>query len=212
MHWAKRIADDFNFEVKHITEKFLSAAFPQNLVRNTIEYFNKGENDYVIPEWLFDEWKLNTLRLPFSELNEKFTKSLTKNLVIFTNNKWKFNIVWNTRDIRSLFQIKGNVKHYSYTIYEGNYSCDKNYVAESVRNVVLRWVEHEDPNKQSEPAKHSKYFPDHQFNWKVLTRALEYTRKKKSLKLLLIKSINPSLNEQLDTDLLALFKNGATWS
>ena len=89
MHRAKSIADDFNFEVKHfiITEKFLSAAFPQNLVRNTIEYFNKGENDYVIPEWLFDERKLNTLRLPFSELNEKFTKSLTKNLVIFTNNK-----------------------------------------------------------------------------------------------------------------------------
>ena len=79
-----------------------------------------------------------------------------------------------------------------------------------MRNVVLRWVEHEDPNKQSEPAKDSKYFPDHQFNWKVLTRALEHTRKKKSLKLLLIKSINPSLNEQLDTDLLALFKNGAT--
>ena len=88
--------------------------------------------------------------------------------------------------------------------------CDKNYVAESVRNVVLRWIEHEDPNKQSEPAKPSKYFLDHQFNWKVLTRAREHTRKKKSLKLLLIKSINPSLNEQLDTDLLALFKNGAT--
>ena len=66
-------------------------------------------------------------------------------------------------------------------IYEGNCSCGENYFGESVRNVVLRWAEHEDPNKQSEPARHLKYFPDHQFEWKVLTRALEYTRKRKLL-------------------------------
>ena len=50
-----------------------------------------------------------------------------------------------------------------------------------MRNVVLRWAEHEDPNKQSEPAKHLKYFPDHQFEWKVLTRDPEYKREKKIL-------------------------------
>ena len=32
-----------------------------------------------------------------------------KKLVIFTNNKCKFNIVWNARNIRSLSQIKDNV-------------------------------------------------------------------------------------------------------
>ena len=42
-HRAKRIVDDFNFEVKLITKKFLSAGFPKNLIRNTIEYFNKDE-------------------------------------------------------------------------------------------------------------------------------------------------------------------------
>ena len=79
-----------------------------------------------------------------------------------------------------------------------------------MRNVVLRWVEHEDPNKQSEPIKHLKYFPDQQFEWKVLTRAPEYTRKRKTLEAFLIKSINPSFNEQLDTELLVLFRNGVT--
>ena len=79
-----------------------------------------------------------------------------------------------------------------------------------MRNVVLRWAAHEDPNKQSEPAKHLKYFPDHQFESKVLTRAPEYTRKKKILEVFLIKSIDPSLNEQLDTELLVLFTNGVT--
>ena len=89
-------------------------------------------------------------RLPFSESNEKFTKSLIKKLVTFTNNKCKFNIVWKSRNIRSLFQIKGNVKHYSCVIYKGNCLFGENYVSESVRNVVSRWAEHEDPNKQFE--------------------------------------------------------------
>ena len=31
LHRAKRIANDFNFEVKHITKKFLSAGFPKIL-------------------------------------------------------------------------------------------------------------------------------------------------------------------------------------
>ena len=178
---------------------FFSAGFPKNFIRNITEYFNKDKDDYIIPEWLFDEQKLIILRLPFSVSNEKFTKSLIKKLVIFTNNKCLFNIVWNTRNIRSLFQIKDNVKHYNCVVYKGNCSCGENYVSESVRNVVLRWAEHEDPNKQSEPAKHLKYFPDHQFEWKVLTRAPEYTRKRKILEAFSIKSINPSLNEQLDT-------------
>ena len=63
--------------------------------------------------------QLNT-SLPLSESNEKFTKSLIKKLDIFRNNKCKFKIVWNTRDIRSLFHIRDNVKHYSCIIYAGN--------------------------------------------------------------------------------------------
>ena len=79
-----------------------------------------------------------------------------------------------------------------------------------MRNIVLRWAEHEDPNKQSEQAKRLKYFPDHQFEWKVLTRAPENTRKRKILEVFLIESINLSLNEQLDTELSDLFRNGVT--
>ena len=44
--------------------------------------------------------------ISFSESNEKFTKSLIKKLVAFANNKCKFNIVWNARNIRLLFQVK----------------------------------------------------------------------------------------------------------
>ena len=82
----------------------------------------------IITEWLFDERRLIILRPPFSVSNEKFTKSLIKKLVIFTNNKCKFNIVWNTRNIRSLFLIKDKVKQYSCVVYESNCSCGENYV------------------------------------------------------------------------------------
>ena len=70
------IANDFNFEVKRITKNILSAGFYRNFIRNTIEYFTKDKDGYAIPEWIFDEQKLIILRLPFSESNEKFTKSL----------------------------------------------------------------------------------------------------------------------------------------
>ena len=36
LHRAKRIADDFNFEVKRITKKFLSAGFPRILCNISI--------------------------------------------------------------------------------------------------------------------------------------------------------------------------------
>ena len=44
----------------------------------------------------------------------------------------------------------------------------------------------------------------------MLTRAPEYTRERKILEGFLIKSIDPCLDEQLDTELLVLFRNGVT--
>ena len=83
LHRAKRIANDFNFEVKRMTKKFLSAGFPRNFIRNTIGHFNKDKDDYIIPEWLSDERKLIILQLEFSEPNEKFTERLIKKIRIF---------------------------------------------------------------------------------------------------------------------------------
>ena len=41
--------------------------------------------------------------------------------------------------------------------YQSSWSCGEIYVSELVRNVVLNWAKHEDPNKQSETA---NYFSD----------------------------------------------------
>ena len=49
------ISNDYNFEVKQITQKFLSAGFLIKFIKNIIEYFHKDKGDYIIREWLFDE-------------------------------------------------------------------------------------------------------------------------------------------------------------
>ena len=48
-------------------------------------------------------------------------------------------------------------------MYDGFCPCDKNYVGETKRNVITHWNEHENPNKDSEPAKHLFQQHDHFF-------------------------------------------------
>ena len=46
--------------------------------------------------------------------------------------------------------------HPSCVIYEGVCVCEQGYIGEKRRNVELRWEEHENTSKGSEPAKHLK--------------------------------------------------------
>ena len=105
---------------------------------------------------MFEERKAFTIHLPFSPSNESFVKRFISKLNYFTNEKCKFNVVWNTRKVQSLFPLKDKVDHYSCVIYRGDCSCDQNYIGETVRNAKIRWNEHEYKNSKSEPAKHLK--------------------------------------------------------
>ena len=80
------MASEFDFELKNITKMFGSVGFTRNVTGNTSKYFNKGKDDFLVPEWVLDERKLIILQLPLSEC--------------------KFNIEWNAGNIRSLFQMK----------------------------------------------------------------------------------------------------------
>ena len=50
------------------------------------------------------------INLSFSLQNEHFSKAFWKKLQVYSNGKVKFNIVWATKKIKSLFKIKDNVK------------------------------------------------------------------------------------------------------
>ena len=51
----------------------------------------------------------------------------------------------------------------------------------------------------------------HKFSWYILERAPVNTLKRRILEAYFMKLIVPSLNEQLDNDVLMLFRNGVTW-
>ena len=114
------------------------------------------------------------------------------------------------RKQRKLFPLKEKNPYPSCKIYEGVCSCKENYVGETKRNVITRWNEHENPNKDSEPAKHLFQHPDHVFQWKVLMSAPMNNRKRKILEAFFITVKRPTLNEQKDSKTLTLFRNGVT--
>ena len=60
----------------------------------------------------------------------------------------------NRRKVQSLFPLKDKVQHLSCVIYKGICSCGEAYVEEAIRICKIRWDEHNDVNKNSEPAKH----------------------------------------------------------
>ena len=217
LYRAKRIASDFDEETKRIRSKYTDAGYPKRVIENTIRNFNRKKDATPLPPWLFDERKNVTIRLSFSSKNEKCSSYFINKLVSFTSGKINFNVVWNTPNIQSLFPLKYKVQYLSCVIYKGICSCGETNVGETIRNCKTRWDEHNDVNKNSEPAKHLAKNIEHQFSWYELTRSLEnilyyrvYTLKRRILEAYFIKLIVPSLDEELDNDVLMLFRNGVT--
>ena len=188
-------------EIKRIVNKYTATGFPSRFVYSIIDNFDSGKNNLIIPQWLFDERKTFTIHLHFSPSNESFVKTFVSKLNYFTNEKCKFKVVLNTRRVQSLFPSKDKANHYS---------CVINYIGETVRNAEIRWNEHEDKNCKSEPAKHLKENPTHRVRWSIISKASENSRKCRVLEAYFIKTICLTLNEQLDNDILTLFRNGIT--
>ena len=95
---------------------------------------------------------------------------MLKKLKVFTKEKYDFRIAWKTKKIKQLFTLKEKNPDPSCKIYEGVYegvcSCKENYISETKRNVIIRWYEHENPKKDSEPAKYPFQHPNYVFQGK----------------------------------------------
>ena len=118
----------------------------------------------LIPKWLFDETKLVVIRLPFAPRYKNVSKRFVSKLPTFTYGKVRFNIIWNARKIQSLFNNKDEVQHLSCVIYKGVCSCGADYIGEIIRNVKIRWNEHESGiDKNSECFKYLQEHSSHGF-------------------------------------------------
>ena len=93
LHRANKIASNFSDELKRIKIKYLQAGFPIHIINDIFCRFNQEKDEVLIPQWLFDDRKECSIRLPFAPANEKFVKSFINKLETFTNYKVKFNIL-----------------------------------------------------------------------------------------------------------------------
>ena len=164
--------------------------------------------------FMFARWKKIQrfiIHLPFSPSNENFGKIFITRLNHFTNGKCKVNIVWNTRKAQSLFPLKDKVDHYSRVIYWEDYSCNQNYIGETVLNAKTRQNEHEDKNSKIKSTSHLKENPTNNFKWSIISKYRENFRKRGVLKANFIKTICSTLNEQLGNYILTFFRNDITY-
>ena len=69
---AKRIASDFNKELKRIRQKYRNTGFSLKFTNETICCFEKGKEKIIIPEWLFDERKPFSVRFPYTLFQTRY--------------------------------------------------------------------------------------------------------------------------------------------
>ena len=191
---------------------------PARFVEAVIRDFEKvpevsEEEENIIPEWLFDKKVDFYVRIPFCPKNEEICKTFLKKLDGYTDEKYQFKVIWETRNIRSLFPLKDRVEHVSCVVYEGVCTCGESYIGETKRIASIRWKEHTSPSPSatlSDPAKHVLENPTHSFTWKVLTHAPRQNLKRLILEAFFIAKKKPKINIQINHRLLVLFRNGIT--
>ena len=116
-------------------------------------------------------------------------------------------ITWKTRNIKSLFRLKNKNDCKSCVIYKGDCSCGSRYIGETKRNAEVRWNEHNNPTKSSEPSKQLRSNINHYFTWTVISNAPKNAKTRKNLEASYIFSLKPDLIEQKDFERLVLFQN-----
>ena len=89
LNQAKRIASDFNKELKSIRQQYQNAGFSLKFINETICNFERGKEEMIIPEWLFDERKTFSVRFPYTLLRTRNLVTFTRKFENFTNGKVK---------------------------------------------------------------------------------------------------------------------------
>ena len=168
LHCSKRISSNFDEEIPLIKEKFMKADYPLRFINSVVNEFQKGkecgDESFIIPPSLFEITKpFIFVEIPYCELNEIKSKHFLKKFHKFTNNSFRIVITWKTRNIRSLFPLKDKTDYKPCVIYKGDCSCGSRYIGETKRNAEVRWNEHNNPTKSSEPSTHLRSNINHYF-------------------------------------------------
>ena len=150
-------------------------------VDSVVNEFEKGkecrDERVIIPPSLFEIAKPSIfVEIPYCELKEIKSNHFLKENHKFANNSFRMVITSKTRNMRSLFLLRGENGYKSRVIYKGVCSCQSRYIGETKRNAEVRWNEHNNLTKSSEPSKHLRCNINHCFTWPVITNAPKMLR------------------------------------
>ena len=154
----------------------MKAEYPLRFINSVVNGFRKGKKcglgSFITPPSLFEITKpFLFVEILYCELNEIKSKHFLQKFHKFTDNSFRMVITWKTRNIRSLFPLKDKNDYKSCVIYKGDCSCGSRYIDETKRNAEVRWNEHDNPTKCSEPPKHFRSNINHYFTGAVITNA-----------------------------------------
>ena len=188
LHRAKCISSNFDSDIKTLETTFLNAGCQSIFISHTVI----------------------TFKLPYCKRFLKLSKTLISKLKNFTGFKHIFIVLWQTRQIKSLFNPKGKKIHRSHAVYKGDCSAvNIDFIGDTRRNVEVRIDEHSNPSNDSEPALHLRENRTHCFSWRILCTVQSF-HKRRIIEGLIIQQWRPSLNKQVHPYVAKLFPSGIT--
>ena len=96
------------------------------------------------------------VEIPYCLKDESSSKQYIKKFDKFASDTFDVRIKWLSKKIKILFRAKDKSLHQVCKIYKGVCSCSENYIAETIRYAEVRWDEHNNSLKKSNPLKHIK--------------------------------------------------------
>ena len=112
--------------------------------------------------------------------------------------------------MKTFFKLKNLCIHSACKIYRGDCICGETYITGTICKAETRWKEHNTPSGKSNPLKHINSHLDLIFTWSIICNAPTNKSKWKIIEACFTSIIKPTINDQLDSDLLHLFRNGIT--
>ena len=150
------------------------------------------------------------VEIPCCEENENASKYFIKKFEGFNNQRYRIAIKWIIKKVKSLFKVKSKNPHLSCVIYRGKCSSGNKYIGKTERNVEKCWSEHNNPTGKTEPARQLSNNSGHLYAWKTLMPAPKDIGTHKNLEAFFITVQKPSLNKQVKSNVLHLFRKGIT--
>ena len=85
-------------------------------------------------------------------------------------------------------------------IYKGVCPCGSRYIGETKLNAEVRWREHNNPTKSSEPSKHLRRNTNHCFTWTVVSNAPKNAKTSKNMETVVLEmASHRAINDKMQT-------------